>query len=120
VNVSSALLKVVELGDKDELTVEFTYSVKWASTDIPFERRNYLSSQFFNSEMEIHWLSIVNSIVLVILLTGFLAIIIMRVLKSDYTRYNNDEEQDGILSLSLFSLSLSLSLSLSFFLSLWH
>jgi len=94
VNVSSALLKVVELGDQDELSVEFTYSVKWAPTDISYERRNYLSSQFFNSEMEIHWLSIVNSIVLVILLTGFLAIIIMRVLKSDYTRYNNDEEQD--------------------------
>jgi len=95
VNVSSALLKVVELDtDKDELTVDFTYSVKWAPTDIPYEQRNYLASQFFNSEMEIHWLSIVNSFVLVILLTGFLAIIIMRVLKSDYTRYNNDEDQD--------------------------
>jgi hypothetical protein len=93
VNVSSELRKVVELTDEKDLSVLFTYSVKWSPTDIPFSERHYLASKFFNSEMEIHWLSIMNSFVLVILLTGFLSIIIMRVLKSDYTRYN-DEEQD--------------------------
>eukprot|EP01087_Luapelamoeba_hula_P002630 TRINITY_DN1230_c0_g1_i1.p1 TRINITY_DN1230_c0_g1~~TRINITY_DN1230_c0_g1_i1.p1 ORF type:complete len:586 (-),score=78.46 TRINITY_DN1230_c0_g1_i1:63-1820(-) len=94
VNVSSALLKVVELGNEESLTVDFTYSVRWDPSDTPYEQRNYLSSQFFNSEMEIHWLSIFNSCVLVILLTGFLALIIMRVLRSDYKRYNNEEDMD--------------------------
>jgi len=46
--------------------------------------------------MQIHWLSIMNSIILVLLLTGFLAIIILRILKNDYTRYALlDEEDDG-------------------------
>ncbi len=51
---------------------------------------------FFSKELEIHWLSIMNSCVLVLLLTGFLAIIIMRILKSDYQRYarSEDEEED--------------------------
>eukprot|EP00005_Dracoamoeba_jomungandri_P002214 CAMPEP_0174256802 /NCGR_PEP_ID=MMETSP0439-20130205/5994_1 /TAXON_ID=0 /ORGANISM="Stereomyxa ramosa, Strain Chinc5" /LENGTH=258 /DNA_ID=CAMNT_0015339575 /DNA_START=55 /DNA_END=828 /DNA_ORIENTATION=+ len=99
VNVSSAVHKLVELrNDGEDQTVEFTYSVKWTPTTIPYERRHYLSTSFFKSEMEIHWLSIVNSFVLVLLLSGFLAIIILRILKSDYTRYNSedpDEEDYG-------------------------
>ena len=47
------------------------------------------------SELEIHWLSIMNSFVLVILLTGFIVVIVMRVLKSDYTRYSRTDEEDG-------------------------
>jgi transmembrane 9 superfamily protein 3 len=85
---------VIALESGKSMTIPFTYSVKWVATDIPFAERHYLASKFFNAEMEIHWLSIMNSFVLVVLLTGFLAIIIMRVLKSDYTRYN-EEEQDG-------------------------
>lgn len=49
------------------------------------------------SELEIHWLSIMNSFVLVILLTGFIVVIVMRVLKSDYTRYSRTDEEDGTL-----------------------
>ncbi len=71
VNVTSDLRKVKELPlNANEMTVDFTYSVKWAPTDVPYEERHYLPSKFFNSEMEIHWLSIMNSFVLVILLTG--------------------------------------------------
>jgi hypothetical protein len=35
-----------------------------------------------------------NSCVLVVLLTGFLALIVMRVLKSDYARYSRTEDED--------------------------
>jgi lysylphosphatidylglycerol synthetase-like protein (DUF2156 family) len=49
---------------------------------------------FYPQEMEIHWLSIMNSFVLVILLTGFIAMILLRVLKSDYTRYSRAESDD--------------------------
>lgn len=94
-NVTSDLRKVVELGSTPvNEPIHFTYAVKWYPTDTPFEERVYLPSRFFNSEMEIHWLSIMNSFVLVILLTGFLSIIIMRVLKSDYTRYNEEEADE--------------------------
>ena len=36
--------------------------------------------------LEIHWFSIVNSCVTVLLLTGFLATILMRVLKNDFVK----------------------------------
>lgn len=51
---------------------------------------------FFPKELEIHWLSILNSCVLVLLLTGFLAVIIIRILRNDISRYSkSEEEQDG-------------------------
>ena len=43
---------------------------------------------------EIHWLSIINSFVLVLLLTAFLTIIMMRVLKNDFSRYMEVEEDE--------------------------
>ena len=42
--------------------------------------------------MQIHWFSIVNSCVTVLLLTGFLATILMRVLKADFIKYTRDDE----------------------------
>ena len=44
--------------------------------------------------LEVHWLSIINSFVLVLLLTVFLAFILMRVLKNDFARYLDVEDDD--------------------------
>eukprot|EP01035_Chromulina_nebulosa_P038600 gene38600-52145_t len=41
----------------------------------------------------IHWLSVVNSIVLVLLLMFFLAIILMRILKNDFSKYMEIDEE---------------------------
>ena len=49
--------------------------------------KRYVDSQFIPSSFEIHWLSIINSFVLVLLLTAFLTIILLRVLKNDFSRY---------------------------------
>jgi hypothetical protein len=48
--------------------VSFTYEVTWTPTDFPFERRFdiYLESNFF--ENGIHWFSILNSFVMVLVL----------------------------------------------------
>jgi len=95
INVTSDYLH--ELKEDDPTPFIFTYSATWYPTNWPFEKRMELYVQdFFNQDLEIHWLSIMNSFVLVVLLTGFLAIIIMRVLKSDYARYarTEDEEDD--------------------------
>jgi transmembrane 9 superfamily member 1 len=77
-----------EGGDKKR-TVKFTYSVQWVESDVSYENRMqvYESNSAHPSTLEIHWLSIINSLVLVILLTAFLAIILLRVIKSDFTRY---------------------------------
>ena len=42
--------------------------------------------------VQIHWFSIINSCVTVLLLTGFLATILMRVLKNDFVKYTKDDE----------------------------
>ena len=42
--------------------------------------------------MQIHWFSIINSCVTVLLLTGFLATILMRVLKNDFLKYSRDDD----------------------------
>ena len=41
---------------------------------------------------QIHWVSIINSCVTVLLLTGFLATILMRVLKNDFIKYTRDDD----------------------------
>jgi len=59
--------------------------------------KQYAEQQMVGHELEIHWFSVLNSVVLVLLLTGFLFIILMRVLRADYVRYTSleDQDQDG-------------------------
>ncbi|KAJ6926288.1 hypothetical protein NC651_010650 [Populus alba x Populus x berolinensis] len=85
---------VVELTENKEVNVEFMYSVKWKETEIPYEKRmeKYSQSSSLPHHLEIHWFSIINSCVTVLLLTGFLATILMRVLKNDFVKYAHDEE----------------------------
>ncbi|XP_047330739.1 transmembrane 9 superfamily member 3-like [Impatiens glandulifera] len=85
---------VVDLTEDKEVEVEFTYTVKWRETDIPFENRmdKFSQTSSLPHHLEIHWFSIVNSCVTVLLLTGFLATILMRVLKNDFIKYAHDEE----------------------------
>ncbi|VDH93407.1 transmembrane 9 superfamily member 1, partial [Mytilus galloprovincialis] len=75
--------------------VVFTYSVKWMKTNMAYDDRakRVRDNSFFPKTLEIHWLSIINSMVLVFLLIGFVVIILTRVLKSDFARYNVDEEE---------------------------
>jgi hypothetical protein len=56
-------------------TVQFSYSVEWyEEPNLPWKYRltRYTDSRFVPSSFEIHWLSIINSFVLVLLLTVFL------------------------------------------------
>lgn len=71
-------------------SVQFSYSVEWyEEPDLLWKHRmsRYAESRFLPSSFEIHWLSIINSFVLVLLLTAFLTIILLRVLKNDFSRY---------------------------------
>ncbi|KAF5730269.1 putative phagocytic receptor 1b isoform X1 [Tripterygium wilfordii] len=85
---------VIDLTEDKEVDVEFYYAVKWKETNIPFEKRmdKYSQSSSLPHHLEIHWFSIINSCVTVLLLTGFLATILMRVLKNDFVKYADDEE----------------------------
>ena len=81
---------------KGDYEVTFTYGVTWYEDTTPYEKRmdKYASGGFVPSNLEIHWLSIINSFVLVILLTVFLAIILMRVLKNDFSRYMSLDDEN--------------------------
>lgn len=79
---------VVDLTEDKDVDADFMYTVKWRETNIPFENRmdKYSQSSSLPHHLEIHWFSIINSCVTVLLLTGFLATILMRVLKNDFMK----------------------------------
>lgn len=88
VNLSSENPKPVTASAK----LDFTYSVNWFKTDIPFSKRfdRYLDNNFF--EHQIHWFSIFNSFMMVIFLTGLVSMILMRTLRNDYAKYAREED----------------------------
>ncbi|BBN04783.1 ABC-2 type transport system permease protein [Marchantia polymorpha subsp. ruderalis] len=94
INVSTDPKYAKDISDDTDQKVEFTYSAKWKAVDTPFDRRmeKYSKYSFLPQHLEIHWFSIINSCVTVLLLTGFLATILMRVLKNDFIKYSRDEE----------------------------
>ena len=98
VNVSSPHKYTVDLPYHSDIDVTFTYSVKWHKTDVPYKNRLdiYHKTHFLPEHFEIHWLSIINSVVLVTLLVSFLAIILMRILKNDCTRYMTGDDDDEL------------------------
>jgi transmembrane 9 superfamily protein 2/4 len=77
----------IELLDIDEHdTVHYTYDVVWIYSDIRWASRwdNYLKME----GGQIHWLSILNSAMIVLFLSGLVALILLRTLHRDIVKYN--------------------------------
>eukprot|EP00927_Polykrikos_kofoidii_P071988 TRINITY_DN68163_c0_g1_i1.p1 TRINITY_DN68163_c0_g1~~TRINITY_DN68163_c0_g1_i1.p1 ORF type:complete len:622 (-),score=99.49 TRINITY_DN68163_c0_g1_i1:280-2145(-) len=76
--------KSFELGQRDSIT--FTYDVRWFSSEVRWASRwdAYLKV----SGGRIHWFSISNSIMIMVFLTGMVAMILMRTLHRDIANYN--------------------------------
>ncbi|CAM9161670.1 unnamed protein product [Pylaiella littoralis] len=73
---------------KAQGTVIFTYDVQWQlDNKTPWSKRwdDYLSG---NPESEIHYFSIVNSLMITLFLTGVVAMIMLRTLRKDISTYN--------------------------------
>ncbi|PSN36234.1 Transmembrane 9 superfamily member 4 [Blattella germanica] len=70
----------------------FTYSVEWRQSAVSWASRwdIYLGM----SDVQIHWFSIINSLVVVFFLSGILTMIMVRTLRRDIARYNADEGPD--------------------------
>jgi hypothetical protein len=110
----------VDITNTDEgQTIQFSYSVEWNPESLEWKDRltRYSESRFVPSSFEIHWLSIINSFVLVLLLTAFLTIIMLRVLKNDFSRYMelDDEalEEEEVCKPRVFPISQPCYLDLS-------
>lgn len=90
-NVTSSPSRAIELNvELVGKPVEFTYGVAWHETTTDPKKRAYISDGFFawsQTGGKVHWLSIFNSLLLVLLLAGFLALVLLRILRKDIARY---------------------------------
>lgn len=95
VNLTTFTNERVELKPNMPESVEFSFSVAWKHTEVPYSERQMLHrrSSIVDQPVELHWLSIINSLVLVILLVSLLVVILMNVLKNDFARYMEIDEE---------------------------
>jgi len=90
-------LPVVRGPDSDaSIVVDFTYAVKWTETKVKFSDRwsFHLKANPTRHQREAHWLWVLNSSLLVVLLTGLLSMILLRTLKNDVARYLQVDQID--------------------------
>ncbi|CAI2179767.1 6596_t:CDS:2, partial [Funneliformis geosporum] len=82
------------LSETDSNEVFYTYKVEWIPSSTAWATRwdNYLHT----FDPRIHWFSLVNSIVIVLFLTGMVAMILLRALHKDISRYNQIEAQEDV------------------------
>lgn len=66
------------------ILIPICHTLKLPCFRIPFSERGQHGKSFFPSTLEIHWLSIINSVVLALLLGGVVLIIVVR-LPQKYT-----------------------------------
>jgi transmembrane 9 superfamily protein 2/4 len=77
----------------DQIEVVWTYDVTWEPSETAWASRwdVFLSG---SPDDQIHWFSIVNSLMIVLFLTGMVAMIMMRTLHKDIARYNEEVTQE--------------------------
>nr|GMD12648.1 transmembrane 9 superfamily member 5 [Ipomoea batatas] len=88
----------VDITEDVELDVEFTYSAFWneeAPTQHKSRTARYSKASLLPLQQKIHWFSFINSIVIIVLLTGFFVMVLMQRLKNDLRKFSGgDEEED--------------------------
>ncbi|KAL3687669.1 hypothetical protein R1sor_013978 [Riccia sorocarpa] len=73
-------------------TIIFTYDVEFQESAVKWASR--WDSYLYMSDDQIHWFSIINSLMIVLFLSGMVAMIMMRTLHRDISKYNQLETQD--------------------------
>ncbi|CAJ0578050.1 unnamed protein product, partial [Mesorhabditis spiculigera] len=85
--------QMYKLSEQDQ-SIQWSYAVHWQESDIPWASRWDVLLSI--RSQDIHWFSILNSIVIVLALSGFLSVSIVRALRRDINQYNRfDEEEDA-------------------------
>ncbi|EXC11823.1 Transmembrane 9 superfamily member 4 [Morus notabilis] len=79
-----------EVEDKKEIV--FTYDVDFEESDVKWASR--WDTYLLMADDQIHWFSIVNSLMIVLFLSGMVAMIMMRTLYRDISKYNQLETQE--------------------------
>ncbi|XP_010904776.1 transmembrane 9 superfamily member 7 isoform X2 [Elaeis guineensis] len=76
----------------DDTFIVFTYDVTFQTSNIKWASR--WDTYLLMSDDQIHWFSIINSLMIVLFLSGMVAMIMMRTLYRDIANYNQLETQD--------------------------
>ncbi|CAK9183323.1 unnamed protein product [Ilex paraguariensis] len=79
-----------EIEDKKEII--FTYDVEFQESEVKWASR--WDTYLLMSDDQIHWFSIVNSLMIVLFLSGMVAMIMLRTLYRDISKYNQLETQE--------------------------
>ncbi|KAJ4953989.1 hypothetical protein NE237_030821 [Protea cynaroides] len=79
-----------EVEDKKEII--FTYDVEFEPSDVKWASR--WDTYLLMTDDQIHWFSIVNSLMIVLFLSGMVAMIMLRTLYRDISKYNQLETQE--------------------------
>lgn len=76
---------MVDVTEDVDVEVEFTYSISWSRTSMPYENRmeRYSRASLLHILHQSRWFSFLNSVVIVILLMGLLALLFLRHIKND-------------------------------------
>ncbi|KAJ3694086.1 hypothetical protein LUZ60_009566 [Juncus effusus] len=77
--------------DADQFIV-FTYDVTFQPSDIKWASR--WDTYLLMTDDQIHWFSIINSLMIVLFLSGMIAMIMMRTLYKDISNYNQLDSQE--------------------------
>ncbi|KAF9958133.1 hypothetical protein BGZ65_001651 [Modicella reniformis] len=80
------------LSEKKTNKVTYTYAVHWREVETAWATR--WDKYLLVGEPRIHWFSLVNSIIIVLFLTGMVAMVLLRALHKDISRYNQQEAHD--------------------------
>ncbi|CDS12671.1 hypothetical protein LRAMOSA04857 [Lichtheimia ramosa] len=74
--------------------VVYTYDIEWVASETAWATRWDMYLHILDPS--IHWFSLVNSIVIVLFLTGMVGMILLRALHKDISRYNAVEAQEDV------------------------
>jgi len=73
--------------------VVWAYDTRWEYSDVKWASR--WDVYLYATDEQIHWFSIVNSFMIVLFLTGMLAMIMLRTLHRDLRRYNDETKEEA-------------------------
>lgn len=80
--------------EDEHVKIVWSYSVQWEGSDIAWASR--WDIYLVMDDSEIHWFSIINSLVTVFFLSGILAFIMIRTLRRDIARYNEEDKDEAV------------------------
>lgn len=87
---------VVDITEDAETDVQFTYSAIWNVTSAEFANRmsRYSRASLLSPIQQLHWFSLINSIVIIMLSMGLLAVLYWWNINSDMRKYSKGDIDD--------------------------